>query len=102
MRSPTLLTIFRRQQGWLYNTSLVCSLLALILSLLPLLQFPAANARMAAEVQAVLGTNYLAAVPQIEQAQLRPQPFILADAFRGIPLREVRTPSALYLPTPME
>lgn len=86
-----LLTIFRRQQGWFYNTSLVCSLLALILSLIPLLQFPAANARMAAEVQSVLGTNYLAAVPQVEQAQLRPQPFILADAFRGIPLREVRT-----------
>jgi len=80
-----MLTIFRRQQGWLYNTSLVCSVLALILSLIPLLQFPAANTRIAAEVQAVLGADYLAAVPKIEQAQLRPQPFILADAFPGIP-----------------
>ena len=80
-----MLTIFRRQQGWLYNTSLVCSLLALLLSLIPLLQFPAANTRITAEVQAVLGGDYFATVPQIEQAQLRPQPFILADAFRGIP-----------------
>jgi membrane-associated phospholipid phosphatase len=80
-----MLTIFRRQQGWLYNTSLVCSVLALILSLIPLLQFPAANTRIAAEVQAVLGADYLAAVPKIEQVQLRPQPFILADAFPGIP-----------------
>ncbi|MEG4607586.1 hypothetical protein QUA86_20595 [Microcoleus sp. F6_B6] len=79
-----MLTIFRRQ-GWLYNTSLVCSLLALILSLIPLRQFPAANTRIAAKVQAVLGADYLATLPQIEQAQLRPQPFILADAFRGIP-----------------
>lgn len=80
-----MLTIFRRQQGWFCNTSLVCSLLALSLSLIPLLQFPAANTRITAEVPAVLGADYLAAVPQIEQAQLRPQPFILADAGRGIP-----------------
>jgi acetyl esterase/lipase len=95
-----LLTIFRRQQGWLYNTSLVCSLLALILSLIPLLQFPAANARIAAEVQAVLGTNYLATVPQVEQAGRRQQPFILADAFRGIPLREVRISEGVVFANP--
>ncbi|WP_333407685.1 hypothetical protein [Microcoleus sp. MON1_C1] len=78
----------------------MCSLLALILSLIPLLQFPAANTRIAVKVQAVLGADYLATVPQIEQAQLRPQPFILADAFRGIPLREVRIPEGVVVAFP--
>ncbi|HLO50172.1 MAG TPA: alpha/beta hydrolase [Kamptonema sp.] len=95
-----LLTIFRLQPGWLYNISLVCSVLALILSLLPLLQFPAANSRIAAEVHSVLGADYLATIPQVEQAQLRTQPFILADAFRGIPLREVRTAEGVVFANP--
>ncbi|MEG3880030.1 hypothetical protein QT972_21975 [Microcoleus sp. herbarium7] len=55
---------------------------------------------MAAEVQAVLGTNYLATVPQVEQAGRRQQPFILADAFRGIPLREVRTNEGVVFANP--
>lgn len=95
-----LLTIFRLQQGWLYNTSLVCSSIALILSLLPLLQFPAANWRIAAEIKSVLGVDYLAAIPQVEQAQLRSKPFILADAFRGIPLREIRTSDGVVFANP--
>ena len=72
----------------------------MILSLIPLLQFPAANATIATEIEAVLGTNYLAAIPQIEQAKLRHQPFTLADAFREIPLREVRISQGVVFANP--
>ena len=93
-----LLNLLRRHQGKVYIILSICSLFALILGLLPLIQFPAANAAIATQMQAVLGENYLAAVPQAHRAQLRPQPFILADAFRGIPIRDVRI-GLLDLPT---
>ncbi|UNU25562.1 alpha/beta hydrolase [Microcoleus vaginatus] len=90
-----LLNLLRRHQGKVYIILLICNLFALILGLLPLIQFPAANAAIATQMQAVLGENYLAAVPQADRAQLRPQPFILADAFGGIPIRDVRIDRAI-------
>jgi len=95
-----LLNLLRRHQGKVYIILLICNLFALILGLLPLIQFPAANAAIATQMQAVLGENYLAAVPQAHRAQLRPQPFILADAFRGIPLREVRIDRGIVFANP--
>jgi acetyl esterase/lipase len=85
------LNAFRFNQGWLDNLSLISSLLALFLSLLPLGQFPSANLRIATDFQTVLGVDYLAKIPELTQAQLRNQPFILTDAFRGIPIQEVRS-----------
>ncbi|WP_445175368.1 alpha/beta hydrolase fold domain-containing protein [Microcoleus sp.] len=95
-----LLNLLRRHQGKVYIILLICNLFALILGLLPLIQFPAANAAVATQVQALLGENYLAAVPQAHRAQLRPQPFILADAFRGIPIREVRIDRSIVFANP--
>jgi len=95
-----LLNLPRRHQGKVYIILPICNLFALILSLLPLMQFPAANAAIATEMQAVLGENYLAAVPQALRAQLRPQPFILADAFRGIPIRDVRIDRTIVFANP--
>ncbi|MEG4485625.1 alpha/beta hydrolase [Microcoleus sp. D2_18a_B4] len=95
-----LLNLLRRHQGKVYIILLICNLFALILGLLPLIQFPAANAAIATQMQAVLGENYLAALPQADRAQLRPQPFILADAFRGIPIREVRIDRAIVFANP--
>ena len=95
-----LLNLLKRHQRKVYIILPICNLFALILSLLPLMQFPAANAAIATEMQAVLGTNYLATVPQALRAQLRPQPFILADAFRGIPIREVRIDRTIVFANP--
>ncbi|MEG3895034.1 MULTISPECIES: alpha/beta hydrolase [unclassified Microcoleus] len=95
-----LLTFLGRHQGKVYIILMICNLFALILGLSPLIQFPAANAAIATEVQAVLGKNYLATVPEADRAQLRPQPFILADAFRGIPIREVRIDRAIVFANP--
>ncbi|MFB2898387.1 alpha/beta hydrolase fold domain-containing protein [Aerosakkonemataceae cyanobacterium BLCC-F50] len=85
-----ILILFKVRQSWLYNIALIASLLGLLISLLPLLQFPSANTQIAKEMQSVLGTDYLAKIPQTAQVQMRRQPFVLADAFRGIPQAEVR------------
>ncbi|MEG4508244.1 alpha/beta hydrolase [Microcoleus sp. F6_B4] len=95
-----LLNLLGRHQGKVYIILSICNLFALILSLLPLMQFPAANAAIATQMQAVLGENYLAAVPQADRVQLRPQPFILADAFRGIPIRDVRIDRTIVFAKP--
>lgn len=95
-----LLAIFRLQQTWLSSIPLLCSLLALLLSLLPLLQLPTTHAQIAAEMQRVLGTDYLATVPQETRQQLRPHPFVLADAFRGIPTGEVRIDRGIVFANP--
>nr|WP_225887104.1 alpha/beta hydrolase [Nodosilinea nodulosa] len=63
----------------------ICAI-ALLLSLLPLLQVPGTRARMAAEMQTELGADYLAQVPEPVRDRLRPQPFRLWDGFGGIAL----------------
>ncbi|ELS03062.1 esterase/lipase [Xenococcus sp. PCC 7305] len=86
--------------SWLSAIIFICSLLGLILSLLPLLQLPAANGKFTAEMTAVLGTDYLQAVPQALQNQMRPQPFAIADVFRGIPIKEVRIERGIIFANP--
>jgi acetyl esterase/lipase len=69
--------------------ALVASLIGLLLSSLPLLQFPAAQRTAAVTMQQNLGKDYLdRSLPNLPQ--MRPHPFSLADAFRGIPLSPVR------------
>ncbi|MBE9228779.1 alpha/beta hydrolase [Phormidium sp. LEGE 05292] len=85
-----ILILFKLHQSWLYNIALIASLLGLLLSVLPLWQFPSANTKVAKEMQTILGQDYLAKVPQTALKQMRRQPFVLADAFRGIPTAEVR------------
>jgi hypothetical protein len=70
------------RKRWL-RIVLACSLFSLVISTLPLSQFPAANQRAEASMQAALGTNYLAQIAPTFQAQMRPKPFVLSDAFWG-------------------
>ena len=94
-----LLTILIHNSWWSVLI-IICSLLGLILSLLPLLQLPAANKRFAVEMATVLGTDHLQALPQAVQTQLRPRPFAIADAFRGIPSPEVRIERGIIFASP--
>lgn len=96
-----LLTSFL-PKGWLFNLVLVCSLLGLLLSLLPLIQLPAANAKFATEMETVLGKDYLQNIPETLQTQMRPQPFVLKDLFRGIRQPEVRIKRGIIFASPDE
>ena len=87
-------------KSWLSNLILVCSLLGLILSLLPLVQLPATNKRFAAEMERVLGTDYLQDIPQDIQSMMRSQPVAIADVFRGIPRADVRIQRGIVFAKP--
>ncbi|PSB64053.1 esterase [Chroococcidiopsis cubana CCALA 043] len=84
-----LLVALRLQSSWVYGVALSCSLLGLLLSLLPLIQFPAVNARIAADMEAEFGKAVLTTAPPIPDA-VRLHPFIWVDAFRGIKVPESR------------
>jgi len=82
---------------WPKRLALGVSLIGLFLSVLPLVQLPFTDKRMAVAMREALGADYLEQVPNQAQIQMRSQPFILADAFRGIPASEVRyTPNIQF------
>ncbi|MGF1542551.1 MAG: alpha/beta hydrolase fold domain-containing protein [Pleurocapsa sp.] len=95
-----VLVIVQFNSSWLNNTLLICSLLALCLSSLPLVQITSTNRRLAEEVEAVLGTDYLNKIPEATRQLMRPQPFILADVFRGIKLKPVRISRGILFANP--
>ena len=94
-----ILTVFVHKNWW-SALIFISSLLGLILSLLPTLQLATTNRKFAVEMERVLGTDYLQSVPEDLKAQMRPQPFILADVFRGLPKQEVRTQRGIVFASP--
>jgi acetyl esterase/lipase len=68
----------------LQRLALGASLIGLFLSVLPLVQLPATQHRMAAAMVDGLGADYMAGIPSAVQRQMRSHPFVLADVFRGI------------------
>ena len=95
-----LLLVPNLSTNWLYSGPIVCSLLGLLFSLLPLIQFPAANAQFTAEMQTALGADYLAQIPPPMQTQLRPHPLNLVEAFRGIPIGEIQIERGIVFANP--
>ncbi|MEO1209736.1 MAG: alpha/beta hydrolase [Cyanobacteria bacterium J06638_20] len=91
-----------RTGGRLPLLILICSLLGLGLSLLPLAQLPAANRQIDAEMRSVLGPDFLASVPEKALQPLRSQPWVLADSLRGIALEDVRVDRGLVFARPDE
>lgn len=95
-----LLSVLLLRSGWLKWSVLVCSTVALLSSALPLIQFSSANQSIAAAMQNTLGSDYLAKVSPEQQAQMRPRPFDLMDALRGIPQSSIRLSGNIVFATP--
>ncbi len=92
-----ILLLLRFHRGLLSRLFLVGSIAALILSLLPLAQFYSTNQRFSVAMQSALGTDYLEQISQERRMNFRSSPFVLLDAFRGIPASDVRfTPSIQF------
>ncbi len=98
--SALVLTSSQLQVGVVEEVAIIASYWGLLLSGLPLIQLPAANERLASSMAAVLGEDYLNKIPTSLQKQMRPQPFVLLDVFRGIPLEEVRIQRGVVFASP--
>lgn len=86
--------------SWLRRVALGFGIAGLIISLLPVSQLPVTNQRAATDIVQALGDDYLAKIPKPVQAQMRSQPLVLADVFRGIPTRQVRHTSGILFAAP--
>lgn len=95
----TLLAL-KGRTSWLRRVALGFGIAGLMISLIPLCQLPATNQRAATAIVQALGDNYLAKIPKSVQAQMRSQPFVLADVFRGIPTLPVRYISGIPFAAP--
>jgi acetyl esterase/lipase len=95
-----ILATIQLNGSWQQSIPCICSAIALGLSLLPLIQLPTTNKRLAAAMTAVLGTDYEDRIPEATKQLMRPQPFILADVFRGIKLQPVRISRGIVFAQP--
>ena len=93
-----LATVFYR--GWWSGLIIVGSLVAIAIGLLPLVQFSAVNRSFEAEMERVFGTNYIDSIPQAIKAQMRPQPLVIADVFRGISIANIRINRGVVFASP--
>lgn len=85
-----LLTTFFLPLNWLQYSLISGSAIALIVSTLPLLQFPRSHTHFTQEMETQLGSDYLKEVPEAIQGKMRPQPLVVTDIVRGISLPEIR------------
>ncbi len=67
------------------KVAITASVLALLLALIPLVQFPSVATRTVAALKSTLGVDYLDAVPFDRQLALRPSPLDISELFRGLP-----------------
>ncbi|MBD3884378.1 alpha/beta hydrolase [Phormidium tenue FACHB-886] len=95
-----LLLLFSHRKGGLYSLALACSVAALALSAYPLSQFPAANREVNGIMYRSLGLDYRSKIPAALDTKLRPQPLVLSDVFRGIPMGEVRVQTDIIFAGP--
>ena len=95
-----ILLLLRFHQGLFSRIFLVGSVVALILSLLPLMQVSSTNQRFSVAMQSALGNDYLEQISQERRVNNRPSPFVLLDAFRGIPSSNVRSTSNIQFANP--
>jgi len=91
---------FTIHKSWISNLIILCSLVGLILSCLPLVQLPTVNKRFAAKMEEVLGVDYLDRIPPELQKQMRPHPFVITDIFKGISIPQVRSDLDIIFASP--
>jgi acetyl esterase/lipase len=81
---------WRRYPRRKLTLALVCITLSLVLSALPLMQFAGAQQQAEQAIATSLGPDYLKNISPVRHSQMRSQPLILGDLWRGIPSAAVR------------
>ncbi len=81
------------------SLALGCSLVGILLSAWPLMQLRATEQMSAIAMSDALGADYMAHISADVKADMRPQPFRLTDAIRGIHLTQIRYTSGIHFAT---
>lgn len=76
--------LLQQWRGLLRDLAIGCSVCAVILSSLPLLQLPATVQQANTQMQTAIGANYLMQMPTHQKAQMRSHPVVLTDLVTGL------------------
>ena len=87
-------------RGGVSNFIIICSSVGLLLSLLPLVQFPNVDRAFKAEIERVLGEDYLDNISQDAKSKMRPKTIAIADVFRGITIPDIRINKGIVFASP--
>ncbi|MCU0566096.1 MAG: alpha/beta hydrolase [Oculatellaceae cyanobacterium Prado106] len=90
LNAIALLFLFQGNRYPLRRVAIAASVIGLAISAWPLLQWPATQQQIEAQVASVIPSAELAQVPRSLQKQWRSHPFSLSTVFFGIPTPEVR------------
>ncbi len=96
--SATIYSLHYLKQRRKLLVNLACLTLAVGLSAIPLLQFAPTQQRIESAFTDSLGQDYLQKIPSAVAAQMRSQPLVISDLWRGITSAEVRIDRALPFP----
>lgn len=99
----TIGILFRVQdirQPRLLTAMLCLSIVALVLSAQPLLQFSTTERQARSEIESSLGRDYLRDLPPAMLGKMRSQPLAITDIVRGIPIPDVRIDRAIPFANP--
>jgi acetyl esterase/lipase len=90
-----LLVIVEARKRLFSQIALILSVIGLVFCLLPFSQLSSVNQQAKTSMSRSLGVDYLAKVPKELASQMRSQPFVVGDAFRGIRTEKVRYTSGI-------
>lgn len=85
-----LLSVRGVRKFWICRVAFGLSLVGLLVSLLPLSQFPIVSQQAESAMVQALGERYQDRVPPVLQSRMRTQPLVLTDLLRGIAVSPVR------------
>ena len=87
-------------KSWWSNLIVIGSLVSLFVSLIPLVQFATTEQVFKAEMERVLGLDYLDDIPRKLVNKMRSKPLLVNDVFRGIPRPQVRIERGIVFASP--
>lgn len=95
-----IVALFQIPNNYLFLAAIFMSLLALSLSLLPLIQLSQVNKQFAQAMNTALGDDYLDRIPETTKLQMRSQPFSLINFWRAITPPQVRIRRGIVFASP--
>ena len=87
-------------KGWWSDLIIICSLISLLISFLPLVQFYDADRAFKAEMERTLGSDYWHKISATARDKMRSQPLSVLDVFRGIPRSDIRINRGIVFASP--
>jgi acetyl esterase/lipase len=90
--------LLQRQRKLIRFITISCSIIAIVLSSIPLIQLPTTLQQADSRMQTALGANYLTQIAPVQIAQMRARPVVITDFITGLPTSTVQRHHQVFSP----